>query len=720
MDRARLIQTLERKMTMVRGTGPWAYLAVDEWRKPFSNHPTRKGLWEQVTVPTIDCKGPCMSSTHEWLAMPQGMGNKAFLMKWSEYDEPHPQCKVLSSGSLKVSDLKFCPHNPDILAATSLTANSLRIWDLRNNMDEPVIPHTKTFLGHNGTAVHSCQWNPAVAGIMATSSKDIHLHDIEHHEEVDGSVYSVEGGAQGWISGISWDPSGHQIGYMTTKAQWGIADLRKSPKAAKTLVTSSHDRASKCQIAVLGGQGGPLPNTHVATSGYDKLGDTGREYGKQIKLWDIRNLEETVDEFTLPGGDGSAQTDLHYEPSTGLLFTVDRGGSRLHVFDVTKEDLQHIANLHETVGYQNKFYTFLDRRYVDTSYGEFMRFVCIDKENNLITERIFKESQPNLPGIRPGSMGFIPEFYPNCVGCKTRMNVNDWIQSNYKPLPLLLTNMDPKSGPECLQLDARMADGITQIEKAEWESGKLKTVHVVETDKNEKHYMHIMMENENIKRLTDLVNEAQETTDMDDVDARAVIEELRKMIQNLDDSFKNNAIDISTLMKRCEDLESRAAAKLEKAMNKRQARRDPKSDKHIRDAIADIAKAQVKESQMLLSVPTAEEERMASLEKRLERMEIASGHASRDNKHSDMILRKYEKEQKVLEGQVYHYRRKVKEKNTEILTLRKQVATLKKTRTEENNENRKCKECEGHKKRAEALAAEIAQYQLQFNEYERY
>jgi len=74
-----------------------AYLTSEEWRKPFSGHPTRKGLWEQVQAPDqIDAKGPCMSSTNEWLAMPVGNGCKLCIMKWRDYDQPKPEMHLLT------------------------------------------------------------------------------------------------------------------------------------------------------------------------------------------------------------------------------------------------------------------------------------------------------------------------------------------------------------------------------------------------------------------------------------------------------------------------------------------------------------------------------------------------------------------------------------------------------------------------------------------------
>jgi len=560
-----------------------------------------------------------------------------------------------------------------------------------------------------------------VPGIMATSSRDIRLFDIEHNEELENSIYSIAGSNNSsWISGISWDPSGHQIGFMTTKANWGIADLRDSTKTAQTLIAAGHDRASKCQMTLLGGIGGPLANTHVATSGYDRLGDSGRDYGKQIKLWDLRNLSETVDEFVLPGGDGSSQTDLHYEPSTGLLFTVDRGGSRLHVFDVSKEELQHIANLHEARITQNKFYTFLDRRYVDTSYGEFMRYCCIDKDNELVVERIFKESQPNLPGIRPGALGYMPELYPNCVGCKSSVKVDDWIASKFAAAPLKLTNMDPSTGPECLELDARKVDGSTLIDKTEWMSGKLKkTVHVVDEEDRDaqRHYMHIMMENENIKRLHKLVNQAKEATDMNDADARAVLDELRKMMENFEACFRNNATDMATLLQKCEDLEKDAAIRIQKAL-KKQGKADPRSEEDIREDFSQVARHQITEAERE-KVP----DRMIDLERRLTKVEQmrSEGEAVVSRANSN-LAQKYEKQQKVFEGQVDHYKRKVKEKNYEIMSLRKQIEYYKRKSAKENKDKidkQKCLDCDNNRKKSEALAAEINQYKLQFNEYER-
>eukprot|EP00915_Cephaloidophora_sp_WS-2016_P003855 GHVH01005224.1.p1 GENE.GHVH01005224.1~~GHVH01005224.1.p1 ORF type:complete len:790 (-),score=135.47 GHVH01005224.1:1763-4132(-) len=508
MNQADIAKTLAGKgvgQQKARVDSEWNFLDTDPWPRPFGGNPTRKALWEQAKKPQDhNTNGPGLSGTEQYLAIPTGTGNRAVILPWEEYDKPMPELLHLTSTSMKLQDLRFSPHNPNIIVGSSSLGNALRVWDLKGEKKDGStneFNHVKTFLGHDGTPVQQFAWNPVVPGIIASSGKDIRFYDVELNTKVESLRFANANNVKSFITSLSWSYDGNCVSYVT-KADLCLLDLRDSSKTTTVYHSDCYNNKAKMQCAMVGAKGGPINDHLIVTSGMEQERDENNRVlglNRILKLWDQRAPGKMLDSYQI--GESTAAADLYIEPSTGLLMVADKGSHSLQAFDLTASEFKHLGSLRKSG--QHKFYTIMDRKYCDPSYGEFLRFVSLDRtECNLVVERIYKETGQNQKKMERGSLNWTPSLFPPCLGRQTPTTAREWEASDYHPQALSFYSMDPSTGDaeasrECLKVNQQK--GLT-VTTAYWEpSGKLKTevspaeVDPIETAKTEgiKNAIHI-------------------------------------------------------------------------------------------------------------------------------------------------------------------------------------------------------------------------------------
>jgi len=294
-----------------------------------------------------------------------------------------------------VSDLKFSPLNPFMLA-TSSDDGKVKIWTIpEGGLKEDLRDDTQRFGSHKRKAC-LVAWNPSVKEVIASmgNDHDLYVWDITTSEELfkikteDSMFYNME-----------WNRDGSLIGAMMKNKKINLFDVRNQD--ATVLSTEGHDTA---KIQKMGFADGP----YIYSSGHNSKGY------REMRLYDTRNFSTMVQNMKIDTLQGMLSN--YFDEDLGLVYLHGKGESLITFVEV-KDGLIKQGNTFSSNA-QASSVSFFPKRTMDFNQSELARAACLCKENIIYAS--FKYPRRN--------QGYQEDFYPPCVIGESGLSLEDWKQ----------------------------------------------------------------------------------------------------------------------------------------------------------------------------------------------------------------------------------------------------------------------------------------------------
>lgn len=338
-------------------------------------------------------------------------GGAIGVFKNREFMRVQNTCPLIRGHKGIVTDLKFSPFNPYLLASSS-EDGTVKLWNIpEDGLKDDVRDETQAYGAHGKKAV-LVSWSPTVKEVIATlgNDHDLHVWDITSSNTLykikleDSSAFSLE-----------WNSNGTLIGALNKNKRLHIYDVRAS---ASVLSTEAHESG---KIQKMNFADGP----YVFSTGFHAKGH------REMKLYDTRNFSEVVQSHKIDTLQGMLSN--YYDEDTGIAYLYAKGEA-LVTFVEVKDGVIKPGNTYSG-GDQATGLAFFPKRTMDYNKSELARACKLTKDS--VHYLSFKFPRRNE--------GFVEEFYPDCVSGEPSMTLDEWKNGGDKqPLRKKITEIENK------------------------------------------------------------------------------------------------------------------------------------------------------------------------------------------------------------------------------------------------------------------------------------
>lgn len=326
-----------------------------------------------------------------------------------------------------VMDMDWNPFD-DTMLATASEDTTIKIWQIPEDwepQDEKGIALKGTDLseslldlkGHQ-KKVTLLRYHPTADGGLLSTSADtsVKIWDVESAAEVQSCEMT-----ESLIHDIIWDYKGDNFAFSAKDKHIRLVDARSNELTAK--IEKAHEGNKSCKLVYLGDSG--------------KLLSCGasRQNGREMKVWDIANLEkplhtENVD--TAAGG----MIPL-YDHDTKVLYLAGKGDGIVRLYEF-EDKAPYIFKLSD--GFRSntpgKGYCTVPKRGLDIMKHETVRMLKVTNSDGV---------QPLNFYVPRKSMDFQDDIFPDTASSTPAHSFTDWWEGSSMD-PVLMSLNPAKSG----------------------------------------------------------------------------------------------------------------------------------------------------------------------------------------------------------------------------------------------------------------------------------
>ncbi|CAI2369734.1 unnamed protein product [Moneuplotes crassus] len=240
----------------------------------------------------------------------------------SERNRIETELKINHNG--EINRARYMPQEPNIIATKTVTGN-INIFDYYKHPNIPVDREEKPQLvlkGHDKEG-YGIDWNEKSKGLLLSGADDnnILVWDI-NSKELDGSeleyLHKFEG-HESVVEDVKWHKHNENwFGSVSDDRRLRIWDLRSANKDSFSLVEAHTEEILALDFS-------PFDENLLITSSADK----------SVKLWDMRNLGETVHTFQ---GHKDEVGCIQFSPLQSGLFASGSTDRRIIIWDISRID----------------------------------------------------------------------------------------------------------------------------------------------------------------------------------------------------------------------------------------------------------------------------------------------------------------------------------------------------------------------------------------------
>ncbi|KAL3314805.1 Coronin-6 [Cichlidogyrus casuarinus] len=352
-------------------------------------------------------------------------GGSFLILPIEKYGRHSPNVPVANGHSKAVTDLRWCPHDDNIIASASDDC-TIKIW----NVEEPG-PDAKdanlTFselatLTHHERRVNLILWHPSVKNVLLTAGNDnlLTLCNLETTEIIAQQTFEKP------VCSASFNFDG-------SKLVIGLKDGHVAILNAKNLeilqIEKCHDSTKPCQVAYLRGE-------KIFTTGF------GRGGKRLYALCDAKELTKMYTSEEIDNNNGVMF--IQYDSDLNLLFLVGKGDSVVRYFEYDEQE----ANIF----YLNRFdsqepqrgFAFMGKRGVNVQACEITRLY-----------KVHAKKVEVIPFVVPRkSEHFQKDLYPDTPGLEPALTVAEWLDGKDSTPILVSFRIDLPRTSACLDKSA--------------------------------------------------------------------------------------------------------------------------------------------------------------------------------------------------------------------------------------------------------------------------
>ena len=289
--------------------------------------------------------------------------------------------RIKSNNYGDIFDIKFCPHNNNILS--SANQNYLLFWKIPDeNFNNTIIEKSLICHEHN-KEINYISFNPVIKDMLCTSdlNNEIFVWNDEKLESYNQFKIDEDENA----SMIEWNPKGDLIGVTTIKKYINIIDPREKNIILKKEISNGHFSPKF---------------VWVDDNSFAVICSSSKNKPKKLILWDIRKIKEN--EIEKGEQESEIINDIKYVNSTpfinrdlNLIYVFKGLSSKIDIFNYSKGIFEREEY---NINIVPSFSLLLNKNLLDPNKKEIDRFV-ICSQDEIYYESVFWSDEYNLENI---------------------------------------------------------------------------------------------------------------------------------------------------------------------------------------------------------------------------------------------------------------------------------------------------------------------------------
>lgn len=313
----------------------------------------------------------------------------------------NPKVYKLRGHKGMIQDLQFNPHYNNVLASTGEDGCVL-LWKLNEVSDDTT--YCMLMAGHMKRCT-SIQWNPVVKKVVCSIGHDQNIlsWDVERGK----SIISMH--VDNIPQCCKWNIEGSLLAYIDTSSNLKVIDMRLNKTISSV---KSHGDSKKPKVTWVDGLRGT--KYYIISSGFNI------NHCREIKLWDIRNIEEPVNVIELDSSPSSLYP--FYDDGIGLISLLGKGES------INRFLFYYSGSIKQLTGARSKFsqggFGMAPKTQCETSKCEVMKFYKVESRNVHMGGVMVPRRNKDI---------FSADLYPDMISEPT-FTINEWLNFAEKPI----------------------------------------------------------------------------------------------------------------------------------------------------------------------------------------------------------------------------------------------------------------------------------------------
>lgn len=386
-----------------------------KYRHLYGEAAKTEACFTEIKNPLSSGESTFVKANSKYFAVPKtGGGGPVYIRRLDRPGRFPPNAHTLSVHKGTTLDFDFHPFIENMIATgsedTHVCITKFPKEGLKATIQEPDV----SLSGH-GKKVTLVEFNPSASSILATGAFDhsIRVWNIETaknvctYDALDDNVYSM-----------SWNYDGSLLAATAKDKKLQLFDPRK-PKAAQ--VVESFDGAKSSKLFWV-----PCLNW-IGATGHTKTSK------RQIKLWDLNNLSNPLETFTIDSASSILQP--MYDNDIGVLYLVGKGDGTITYYELVNDDkkIYMLANYRSTE--PQKGGGWAGKKALNVWKCEVARFLKLTSKSIIPISFIVPR--------KSGEEVFQADIYPDTFAGKPALTAEEWTKGNNKP-PVLMS-LDPST-----------------------------------------------------------------------------------------------------------------------------------------------------------------------------------------------------------------------------------------------------------------------------------
>lgn len=398
-----------------------SFVRVSKFRHVFAGQPKKEEAWQDV-------KATQSSSWHSnWIdasakyfavVMAGTGGGRYMVFKLDKPTKVNPsQHGIIDAHSQAVSDIKFHPHNDDLIASSGEDC-VISIVDVPDMGDELTLSKelaSKTkpvqhLKGHK-RKVGPISFNPTANNILASGSGDMTVKVWDIEKAKDHITLQGFGDVPGHVE------FSHDGSLLSTTCKDGVIRIF-DPRAGKCVADNSADtftpfkKVNSTRTNFLGN------NTHILAAGL-----SGKGGGRHFSIYDLRKGGEdyTMSQAFKLQTDQQAAGAIYsfFDPDTKMVYLQGKGDGNLRYYEVDLGEKSECFFLSEfKSNISCKGMCFIPKRAVNVNENEISRALKITS-NGTVEPLSFK--------VPRRSEMFQDDLFPPCFNGEPSVSAEEWL-----------------------------------------------------------------------------------------------------------------------------------------------------------------------------------------------------------------------------------------------------------------------------------------------------
>ncbi|XP_052800570.1 coronin-1C-A-like isoform X2 [Mya arenaria] len=306
-----------------------------------------------------------------------------------------------------VLDIKWCPHNDDVIASASDDA-TIKVWQIPDegvleNLTEPIVD-----LEAHIRRVTRIEWHPTALNLLLSAGADnkMFLWNCGTGE----AILEIE--TPDVVLSMSFNYDGTRFATTCKDKMLRVFETRSGDTIVEHKV---HDGSKPAQCAY-------LKDEKIFTTGFSRMSE------RQYACWDVNNMSSPMTIEMIDNSNGVIFP--FYDSDTGMVFLCGKGDSIIRYYEVTDEaPFVHYLNLFQSKDAQRGI-GYMPKRGLNVNSCEIARFYKL--LNNGVCE-VIPMTVPRKSDL------FQDDLYPDTPSDTATLTCEEFMEGNKDSSPLLIS-----------------------------------------------------------------------------------------------------------------------------------------------------------------------------------------------------------------------------------------------------------------------------------------